>query len=176
MIVAIAVFGACAGFLAGGWLQKPSPLPTTPSFARIGDNRPDLALPDVDGRSHALSEWDGKLVLLNFWASWCAPCRAEMPLLDASQKRHAQDGLEVVGIAIDDAAAARGFLAANPVDYPVLIDAPTAAIDASQRFGNNRAVLPFSVLIGPHRRILAQRFGSFTKHSLDAWLAPHLRH
>ncbi|MGA9341535.1 MAG: TlpA disulfide reductase family protein, partial [Rhodanobacteraceae bacterium] len=175
LILAIAVVGATAGYVIGGWLQKPTQqTPREPAAARVGELRPDLTLPDLDGRSQTLSRWNGKLVLLNFWASWCTPCRAEMPLLQATQQAHAADGLQIIGVAIDDAAAARGFLRAHPVDYPVLIDAPENTVDSSEMFGNNRALLPYSVLIGPDRRVLAARFGSFTAASLDAWLAPHL--
>ena len=70
-----------------------------------GDMRANLSLPDLNGTQHRLSDWDGKLVLLNFWATWCGPCREEMPLLDRVNKHLADDGFAVVGIALDNTEA-----------------------------------------------------------------------
>jgi thiol-disulfide isomerase/thioredoxin len=174
LIVAIAVLGAMLGFLAGGWMQSPDEGPATRSTMPVGTRRPDLALPDLDQGLRQLSEWDGKLVLLNFWASWCGPCRDEMPLLDAVAKEHAAAGLQVIGVAVDETTAVRAFLAKRPVAYPILIDAPSGAADSSRLFGDDRAVLPYSVLIAPDGRLLTRRFGSFTRATLEDWLAPYL--
>jgi thiol-disulfide isomerase/thioredoxin len=112
-------------------------------------------------------------VLVNFWASWCAPCREEMPLLDATQKRLAAKGLQIVGIANDSASATKEFLAKTPVAYPILVDDPEHG-DLSELFGNARDVLPYTVLVGRDGRILARRAGNFSESALDVWLAPHL--
>ncbi len=174
MIVLIAIIGAAAGFFAGGWFTSPQRAPEIGNVAvDAGDMRPDLVLPDMDARPRDLAEWDGKLVLLNFWASWCGPCREEMPLLDQLQVRHAPRGLQVVGVAVDNAAAVREYLAQQPVEYPILLDTTEIGPDSSQRFGDNRSVLPYSVLIGPDRRVIARHFGGFTQASLEAWVAPH---
>ncbi|HEY6943216.1 TlpA disulfide reductase family protein [Dokdonella sp.] len=176
LVVALALAGALAGLAAGVWL-RPAPAPAARAPVEVvGRTRPALELPDPDGRPQSLARWDGKLVLLNFWASWCAPCVEEMPLLDRTQQRLAARGLQVVGIAADDAGATRAFLREHPVSYPVLVDDPVSARadDASNRFGNARDVLPYSVLIGRDGRILAQRYGNFSETSLEAWLQPHL--
>jgi thiol-disulfide isomerase/thioredoxin len=112
-------------------------------------------------------------VLVNFWATWCGPCRDEMPLLDHSGALFAGKGLQVVGIAIDDVEAVRDFLKENPVRYPILLDVANG-VDPSVIFGDTRQVLPFSVLIGRDGRIVDQRAGSFSQSSLTAWLQPHL--
>jgi peroxiredoxin len=176
LILVVALAGAVGGFLAGGWLK---PLPTSPhanpNALKVGDAMPARQRPDLDGKPRALDEWRGKLVLLNFWASWCGPCREEMPLLDQTQQRLAAKGVQVVGIAFDDASSTREFLEKTPVQYPILIDDPAKeSEDLSALFGNDRSVLPYTVLIGRDGRILARRAGNFTAATLDAWLSPHL--
>jgi len=160
-IVILALAGAAAGMFAGQWLQPRSRGGAT--YALVGAARADFERPDVAGQPHRIAEWDGKLVVLNFWASWCGPCRAEMPLLDRTAQRHAGQGLAVIGVAVDDAAATRDFLKDRPVGYPILVDEP-----------QNRSVLPYTVLIGREGRILAQHFGSFSETMLEDWLKPHL--
>lgn len=177
LIVSIAIGGALVGLLAGSWLRgDPSrPLASgTNAALAIGTPRPDLQLPDLDGHVQNLTRWDGKLVLINFWASWCGPCIEEMPLLDRAQQRHAARGLQVVGIAADDATATKRFLASRPVRYPILIDDPARGHDASLQFGDDRSVLPYSVLVDRSGRVVAQRFGNFSEATLERWLQPFL--
>jgi thiol-disulfide isomerase/thioredoxin len=176
LIVTIALASASIGLLASLWLQPSIHAPATQKsvFSGIGAARTDFQRPDLHGIAHKLSEWNGKLILLNFWASWCGPCRAEMPLLDRSQQRHAAKGLQVIGIAADTDAATQAFLKEFPVAYPILVDDPEQGDDLSLDYGNTRSVLPYTVLIGREGRVLAQHFGDFSEISLERWLAPHL--
>jgi thiol-disulfide isomerase/thioredoxin len=135
--------------------------------------RADLQLDDAEGAAHRLSEWDGKLVLLNFWATWCGPCREEMPLLSETQQRFSANGLEVVGIAIDNASSVQDFLKNSPVRYPILVGGDDED-NPSLLFGDTRSVLPYSVLIGRDGKVVAQRAGSFSADGLVRWLQPHL--
>lgn len=177
-IVVLALLAAGAGALAGRWLKPAAPLPPARADLPVleaGALRPDATLPDSEGIPRSLAEWDGRVVLLNFWASWCAPCREEMPILDRAHQRHGGRGLVVVGIAADDTAAARAFLAEFPVSYPILIDDPAVGEDVATRFGNNRGVLPYTVLVGRDGRVLATHFGDFSESTLEDWLAPHFK-
>lgn len=174
LIVLIAIVGAGLGLLAGSRFNQPAQrVPPGLTVLRTGDMRSDLQLPAPDGTPRRLSEWDGKLVLLNFWATWCGPCREEMPLLDRVATTHAGAGLAVIGVAIDATEPVADFLKENPVRYPILVGGDDEA-NPSIVFGDTRAVLPYSVLIGPDGKILAQRAGSFTDASLAAWLKPYL--
>lgn len=175
IILAVALLGAGLGLLAGGWYQRGPQVAVPPGVTvlQTGDRRVDLQLPDPDDKARKLSEWDGQIILLNFWATWCGPCRAEMPLLERTGTVLAEKGLQVIGVAIDDADAVRAYLKDNPVRYPILIDSSNG-VDPSLIFGDTRSVLPYSVLIGRDGRIVAQRMGSFTQATLTAWLAPHL--
>lgn len=174
LILAIAVVGAAAGFFAGGWLRPAPPQYAAPHTLKVGDASTPVALPDLHGGTQSLQQWRGKLVLVNFWASWCGPCREEMPLLDRSQRRYADQGLQIVGVAADTPEATQAFLKDYPVAYPILIDDPARGGDVALDYGNLRGVLPFTVLIGRDGRILAQRAGNFSEATLDAWLAPHI--
>ncbi len=93
------------------------------SPAVADEKAPDFTLTSVDGTSYSLSKLRGKVVVLNFWATWCAPCLEEMPTLDSLYKRYRQRGLVVLGVSIDrKRETVEGFLEKNPVSYPILLD------------------------------------------------------
>lgn len=159
IIVALAILAGGLGLLAGRAIdQRGGTAPI--GVARIGDPAPPITLPDLDGRIRDLAEWQGRPRLLNFWASWCGPCIEEMPLLDAFAADQAANGVQTIGIALDEIEAVKEFLARIPARYPHLIEAPGSA-DSSIRLGNTRSVLPFSVLIDAEGRVQRLRVGSF---------------
>jgi thiol-disulfide isomerase/thioredoxin len=177
LIVFVAILGAALGLLAGSQVGQPPQrsLPAGVAVLKPGDMRADLQLDDAEGTAHRLSEWDGKLVLINFWATWCGPCREEMPLLSQTRAKFSANGFEVVGIAIDDAGSVQDFLKDSPVRYPILVGGDDEA-NPSLLFGDTRSVLPYSVLIGRDGKLIAQRAGSFSSSGLASWLQPHLEH
>lgn len=169
-ILALALLAA----IAGGWLQHRSrqvPVPPGVHVANVGDLRPDVELLDLEGHERRLSGYQGKRLLLNFWASWCAPCRAEMPALSAAQRKFADQGAIVLGIAMDEPEPVRAFLASHPVGYPVLIG-QLASPSTSLRFGDTSEVLPYSVLLDENGRILATQRGVLGAEQLARWLSP----
>lgn len=146
-----------------------SALPDGVQPLSTGDRRADLALDDTEGRTRHLAEWDGRPVLLNFWATWCAPCREEMPLLDAFQREQAANGVQVIGIGLDDPDKIRAWMRDNPTAFPVLLAQPLG-YDVSKQFGNRLSAVPYSVLLGPDGHLLRRHLGSFdTLDELRAW-------
>jgi len=154
----------------GGYLQhRQRPAEAPPSL--LGQRLPPLVLPDLDGKPHRLDDYRGRRVLLNFWASWCAPCLREMPALAEAQAKFGEQGAIVVGIAMDEPTHVRAFLAAHPLDYPILIG-DSGPPSTSSKLGNTRQVLPYSVLIDADGRILATHAGPLPATRLAQWLAP----
>jgi len=142
---------------------------TDASAARVGDRLPAIELPTPQGERRRLADLAaGRPMLVNFWASWCRPCLEEMPALDAFARRQGANGVQAVGIALDDVDAVRAFLAARPVGYAVLVDTAGPA-DSSVRLGNARGVLPYSVLVGADGRILKQWTGPLEPDDLEDW-------
>jgi peroxiredoxin len=170
----IIVGAALLAAMAGGWLQHESQLAHVPAgvhVANVSDRRPDVALLDLSGKEHRLSEFHGKRVLINFWASWCVPCLAEMPALAAAQHKFGDQGGIVLGIAMDEPNRVRAFLLHHPVDYPILIgqvDSPST----SMRFGDADEILPFSVLLDEQGHVLATQRGPLESAQLAKWLSP----
>ena len=153
------------------WLADSADAPAGVTVAREGDVVPPLRLPDLDGRATALpGAWPGRPLLVNVWATWCAPCLHEMPELQRFARTQGTRGTQVVGIALDDPAQVRDFLARVPVTYPILIDTPGRA-DAGVVLGNPKGVLPYSVLIGADGRVLKRRVGPFEPGELDGFVA-----
>lgn len=148
--------------------QAPEP-PAGVRVARRGEPVPALRLPALDGRSVALPQaYAGRPLLINVWASWCGPCIEEMPALQRFAARQGADGVQVVGIALDEAEAVRAFLQRVPVSYPILLDTPGPA-DAGVRLGNRKGVLPYSVLVSADGRLLKQRIGPFAEGEIASW-------
>ena len=121
--------------------------------------RPSFILADVDGQTHAIEEWDGKALIVNFWATWCRPCLKEIPLLNALQSEYAERAVQVIGIAIDDVEEVRRFMAEDlAIDYPVLVGG-TDAIEAAEAFGIDFIGLPYTAFTDHQGRILGIHLG-----------------
>jgi len=123
----------------------------------IPERVPDLALPDLAGQLRSLRAYGGHPLIINFWATWCAPCRREMPLLQQLRRTYRADGLQIVGIAVDFRAAVVEYLRRQPVDYPQLVG-EDAGLAAAEQFGM-QTVLPFSVFADAGGRIVAVKLG-----------------
>ncbi|KFN42427.1 TlpA family protein disulfide reductase [Arenimonas oryziterrae] len=143
--------------LLGQWLDAKAPAGV--AVIEPGQAMPRLPLPALQGEVDSVPV-AGRITLINYWASWCEPCRREMPILDRYARDQGAAGVQVVGIALDEADDARGFLREQPVGFPILVEAAGPA-DSSARLGNGLGVLPYSVLIGADGRLLRRRFGDF---------------
>jgi thiol-disulfide isomerase/thioredoxin len=126
-----------------------------------------LTLPDPDGREQAFSQWHGKVLVVNFWATWCAPCREEMPLFKSAQQQYGSRGLQFVGIAADSTAKVRELIAESPLGYPTVIGG-FGAIELAQTLGNRFGALPFTVVVDRSGRIVYSQLGPFSEAKLDA--------
>lgn len=148
------------------------PPPAGVTVARRGDPIPVIELPGLDGLPTTLAALGGgRPMLVNVWASWCGPCIEEMPELERFALAEGGDGVQVVGIALDDVANVRDFLVKVPVSYPILIDTAGPA-DTGVRLGNPKGVLPYSILVSADGRLLKQRIGPFVHGEIDGWARP----
>jgi thiol-disulfide isomerase/thioredoxin len=162
---AAAVVAAAAGGIAGVF-----------GLRRLPGSEELLAAsyPDLSGRRRRLSEWRGRPLLCNFWASWCAPCREELPLLDAAFRENAAIGLQIVGIAVDNADNVSKYLKSVQIGYTVLI-AEGSAIGLMRTLGNPGGMLPFSVAVDGAGRLRQRKLGAYSAKELRSDLVALLR-
>lgn len=166
-----ALLAALLAAAAGAALEYRLSHPQAPTAvaAQPPATMPTLDLHSLDGQSVRLPDaYAGKPLLLNFWASWCGPCVAEMAELQRFSTEQPANGVQVIGIALDDPAAVRDFLKAHPVDYPILLDRP-GPTDSSVRLGDRGGVLPYSALVAADGRVLRTQLGPFANGEIDGW-------
>jgi thiol-disulfide isomerase/thioredoxin len=127
------------------------------SARKIPEQLPEVSMPDTAGATHKLSEWKGRPLMVNFWATWCDPCRREIPLLKSLRRERSGESLEIVGIAVDFRDAVVQYAKSIGIDYPVLIGEKEglAAIDAL----GMETVFPFTVFADKEGRILTVKVG-----------------
>jgi thiol-disulfide isomerase/thioredoxin len=129
---------------------------------------------DPEGKPQSLKQFENKIIVLNFWATWCEPCREEMPELSNFYTENKSKNVVVVGIAIDEAKAVRSYLAKTKVIYPILVDEDKGVI-LSKNLGNNEGILPYTVIINSNGIIEKTILGRVHKDQLDAILKPLLQ-
>jgi len=112
----------------------------------LGKKRPDFTLQDLAGAPISASDFDGQVWLVNFWATWCKPCVDEMPMLSRLQRDLTGQGVQIVGIALDDEERARRFARDLSITYPILVGQADVVL-TGRRYGNSTGLLPFSVLV-----------------------------
>jgi thiol-disulfide isomerase/thioredoxin len=164
LVIAVALIAGIAGFVVQRWALD---VDTERELA------PELVLQTLDGGHLRLSSLRGKLVLVNFWATWCAPCLHEIPMLIAMQKRYHDRGLQIIGPAMDDPEQVKALLPRLRIPYPILIgeDDIPHAMDA---LGDTLGALPFSVLISPDGYVVDRKHGEFDADDLSTLIETHL--
>ncbi|HFD12902.1 MAG TPA: TlpA family protein disulfide reductase [Crenotrichaceae bacterium] len=131
---------------------------------------PDVSLPDITGKTYSLRDgWKNHMLLVNFWATWCAPCRKEMPELSGLQNEYKDRGLRIIGIAIDDKKSIQTYLQKYPVNYPILV-APDVGTLLSAEMGNRMGVLPFSVFVDRNGMIEFTHTGLVSRDLVTGWM------
>jgi thiol-disulfide isomerase/thioredoxin len=160
LLVALAVAALSAGVLARQWL---APAVAAPAAATAAPAEP--VLKDLDGKVRTLAEWRGKVVVLNFWATWCQPCRQEMPEFVRLQEELNGQGLQFVGVAIDEADAVKDYLKQTPVNYPILVGDERAP-EWAEQLGNKASVLPFSVVFDREGKLVKPHVGVLRRETL----------
>lgn len=143
------------------------------SMDLVGRYRPDFKLGSQNGEFVSADDFTGKTVLLNFWATWCTPCREEMPMLVELQTQYESAGLQVVGIALDDVQKVRDFVRGFGISYPILVGSADV-MDTNQKYGNLSGALPYSVLVDTDGIIRWQYSGALQHDELEEILAQWL--
>lgn len=172
---AIALLGLlCAGL--GWWLGQrvlwPAERPPPPGITvvEIGEPMPAWPFRALDGGDPIAVSGPGRPRLINYWASWCGPCRTEMPVLDAYAVEQGGNGVQVIGVALDSADEARAFLREVPVAFRLAVETPGPG-DSSVRLGNARGILPYTVLVDAQGRLAKTHYGAFPDvEAVRAWV------
>jgi thiol-disulfide isomerase/thioredoxin len=126
-----------------------------------------VTLPNTEGKEESLGQWKGKLLIVNFWATWCAPCREEMPEFVRMQKAYGDKGVQFVGIAVDEGAKVRQFATEIGLNYPALIGG-YGAMELSRTLGNTVMALPFTVVVDRSGTIVHTQLGPVRLDQLRA--------
>jgi len=133
----------------------------TPS-ALISQLRPEFTMPDLSGAHRAIKEWDGKVLAINFWATWCGPCKEEIPGFNAIQKQYGPRGMQFVGVALDDAESVMVYLKSTDIEYPVLVGGEDESIKLATLYGDDKGVVPYTAFIDREGKIAFLHYGAIS--------------
>lgn len=175
LTVAVAAIVGVAAGVAIAWLMRPDSAARgngTGITVQVGDPRPEFTHAGVDGELWRASDFDGRPTLVNFWATWCAPCLREMPLLQSLFEQN-REHLHVVGIAVDEPGEVGAFVERLGITYPILIGTSDVR-ETGKRFGNPDGMLPYSVLVDAEGIIRWRHLGELEEPMLQDALQPLL--
>jgi len=175
------------GTILLGGCEDPSALTTNPSNGlgqggaavisavgtMIGKQRPEFQLPDTEGKIRSISEWDNKVLVVNFWATWCPPCRREIPMFIDLQDRYADKGLQFIGVAIDKPDMVSDFIDTMGINYPILVG-ESDAMSITKQYGNRFGALPYTVVIDRSGNIIFRKRGEIDRDQILDTVLPLL--
>ncbi len=171
LIVLVAAAALSAGYFVqrgGSGSARDVPLDKASSSTLLS-----AELPNLEGKTSRLSDWQGKVMVVNFWATWCAPCREEMPALVRTQTKLGARGLQIIGIALDGIERVKPFSAEMGVNYPILLSG-VEGLELAKAAGNDIGALPFTVFIDRSGKVIKAELGGVTEKSLENILLPLL--
>jgi thiol-disulfide isomerase/thioredoxin len=162
--IAVAAFAAWAGYV----LQLSSRNDT--ARADAVSRLLTTTLPDPAGTKHAIAQWRGRVLVVNFWATWCEPCREEIPGLMRLRKKHASNGVEFIGIAVDSASKVLDYTKIIQIDYPLLIGG-VESIELARLLGDGAGGLPFTIVLDRSGKVAKSHLGLVREEELDQKLS-----
>ncbi|MCB1857325.1 MAG: TlpA family protein disulfide reductase [Gammaproteobacteria bacterium] len=165
LFISILILAACAGWVG---YQEFAPQ-RTPSFSFVGEGLerlPAFSFPDLEGVTRHHDEWKARVLIVNFWATWCPPCRQEMPLFVETQERYRAQGVQFVAIAIDDRDLVKDFSDVYGINFPVVIGG-VDAIQLSTSLGNKFGTLPFTAIFDRSGRTRYVQAGEISHETLE---------
>ena len=160
VICGISLLALLAGVLTSQWISKTG-LASEPSIKAFFAN----PWQTPDGKPANTAQWQGKVLVVNFWASWCPPCVEEMPTLDLLQQEYQNQNVVFVGIGIDSPSNIREFLKKTPVSYPILIGGLEGS-SLSKQMGNTQGALPYTVIINSQGKSSYTKLGKISEEGL----------
>jgi len=166
------ILAGLAAMAAGLWLYQSVLAPARASTAALATLQ-SRSFSDLTDTNRTLLDWQGKVRVVNFWATWCEPCREEIPALQRVQTKFAGNGLETIGISIDHADKVRLFAKNMAITYPLLLG-DASVIDLARALGNRAGGLPYTLVIDAQGKLLASKLGGITEAQLTEILLPAL--
>ena len=166
LVFIIALLALTAGIgvrMFNQWQLEKQPMPL-----------PEFSFPDLNGSPQISSQWHGKIIVLNFWATWCPACLKEMPEFMALQKKYAEK-VQFVGIALDDVDAVKTFQAKTTVNYPLLISGDFAGFALAKKLGNLISAIPYTVVVDTNGQVVYRHSGELSASKLQGVLEPLLQ-
>lgn len=160
------VIGALLAAFAGVWVQRQVARTVPESIAAT---TLEISLPDSHGQMQSIAQWRGKIVVVNFWATWCPPCLHEIPEFIRLQRQYANQGLQFVGIAIDSRQAVSELMKTLDINYPLLI-AEESGMELSRQLGNVIGAVPYSVILDRQGRPVYRHPGELPASKIEQWL------
>ena len=161
LVAGVGVAGAIGGLLWHGRQDRARQ-------TALGQAPWNLGFPRPEGGELVMAAFWGRPLVLNFWATWCPPCIEELPDLDAFHRDWSPRGWQVIGLAVDSPRAVEGFLARQPLSFPVRL-AGLEGTDLSRQLGNERGALPFTAVFDAEGRVVQRKLGQTHRAELDRW-------
>ena len=175
LLAAAAVIAGAAGMWIGQHFRAHALIVTpVPRAAVAGNHAVTFSLPDLHGNDRSIQDWQGKVRIVNFWATWCPPCRQEIPEFIRAQKRYGHEGLQIIGVAVDRTSHVVAFYRARNMNYPVLLG-EGAGPQLMAKYGDAEGGLPYSIILNRQGRIVASKLGAFTESELTQTPKPLLK-